>query len=189
MRRYILLSHDPGTMNTFYYDEMTGRICLLENKKIGNGTSAAVITGISVLIYAFVRRNENLVSIDSYSLYWISLWIGISAGILISIYGIRRARRKIDSLARVYSCSMPEKQEIAKQNHKWFFTCLFLIAAMITVCAVCWFLMIWVVPSVLVYAFFHFLMCMLTVLLIGAFVGNHPLRGWKIADKMRKGEI
>lgn len=47
----------------------------------------------------------------------------------------------------------------------------------------------WVVPSVLVYAFFHSLMCMLTVLLIGAFVGNHPLKGWKIADKMRKGEI
>lgn len=49
--------------------------------------------------------------------------------------------------------------------------------------------MIWVVPSVLVYAFFHSLMCMLTVLLIGAFVGNHPLKGWKITDKMRKGEI
>ena len=121
--------------------------------------------------------------------YWISLWIGIAAGILISLYGIRRAKRKIDAFARIYPCDASEKQEIAKQNHKWFLSYIFLIIAMVVVCATCRFLMIWVVPSVLVYAFFHSLMCMLTVLLIGAFVGNHPLKGWKIADKMRKGEI
>lgn len=34
MKRYVLLSHDSKTMNTFYYDEMTGQICLLENKKV-----------------------------------------------------------------------------------------------------------------------------------------------------------
>ena len=189
MRRYVLLSHDSKTGNTFYYDEMTGQICLLENKKIGNGISVPVIAGLSILIYVFVRRIENPVSIDKYVLYWVSLWIGIAAGIFFSLYGIRRAKRKIDTLARVYPCSIPEKQEIAKQNHKWFFTYIFLIAAMASFCAVCRFLMIWVVPSVLVYAFFHFLMCMLTVLLTGAFVGNRPLKGWKIADKMGKGEI
>lgn len=189
MRRYVLLSHDSKTGNTFYYDEMTGQICLLENKKIGNGISAPVIAGLSILIYVFVRRIENPVSIDKYVLYWISLWIGIAAGIFISLYGIGRAKRKIDTLARVYSCSIPEKQKIARQNHKWFFTYIFLIAAMASFCSVCRFLMIWVVPSVLVYAFFHFLMCMLTILLTGAFVGNHPLKGWKIADKMGKGKI
>lgn len=34
MKRYVLLSHDSKTMNTLYYDEMTGQICLLENKKV-----------------------------------------------------------------------------------------------------------------------------------------------------------
>ncbi len=63
MRRYVLLSHDSKTGNTFYYDEMTGQICLLENKKIGNGISAPVIAGLSILIYVFVRRIENPVSI------------------------------------------------------------------------------------------------------------------------------
>ena len=121
--------------------------------------------------------------------YWISLWSGIAAGILISLYGIRRAKRKIDAFARIYPCDASEKQEIAKQNHKWFLSYIFLIIAMVVVCATCRFLMIWVVPSVLVYAFFHSLMCMLTVLLTGAFVGNRPLKGWKIADKMGKGEI
>lgn len=189
MKRYVLLSHDSKTMNTFYYDEMTGQICLLENKKNGKGLSVGVIAGLSILIYTFVRRIENPVSIDKNLLYWISLWIGIAAGILISLYGIRRAKRKIDAFARIYPCDTSEKQEIAKQNHKWFFFYIFLIIAMVAVCAVCRFLMIWVVPSVLVYAFFHSLMCMLTVLLIGAFVGNHPLKGWKIADKMRKGDL
>lgn len=189
MKRYVLLSHDSKTMNTFYYDEMTGQICLLENKKNGKGLSVGVIAGLSILIYTFVRRIENPVSIDKNLLYWISLWIGIAAGILISLYGIRRAKRKIDAFARIYPCDTSEKQEIAKQNHKWFFSYIFLIIAMVAVCAVCRFLMIWVVPSVLVYAFFHSLMCMLTVLLIGAFVGNHPLKGWKIADKMRKGDL
>jgi len=135
------------------------------------------------------EKSENPVSIDNYMLYWTSLWIGIAAGIFSSIYGIGRAKRKIDQFARVYACSLQEKQEIAKQNHKWFFTYIFLLTAMTAVCAVGRFLMIWVVPSVLVYAFFHFLMCMLTVLLIGAFVGNHPLKGWKLVDKMRKGKI
>lgn len=189
MRRYVLLSHDSKTGNTFYYDEMTGQICRLENKKIGNGISIPVIVGLSVLIYAFVRRIENPVSIDKYVLYWISLWLGIAAGLFLSLYGIRRVKRKIDTLARGYFCSTPEKQEIAKKNHKWVFTYIFFIATMIFFCAVGGFLMIWIVPSVLIYAFFHFLMCMLTVLLTGAFVGNHPLKGWKIADKMGKGEI
>lgn len=189
MKRYVLLSHDSKTMNTFYYDEMTGQICLLENKKSEKGLSVGVIAGLSILIYTFVRRIENPVSIDKNLLYWISLWIGIAAGILISLYGIRRAKRKIDAFARIYPCDTLEKQEIAKQNHKWFLSYIFLIIAMVAVCAACRFLMIWVVPSVLVYAFFHSLMCMLTVLLVGAFAGNHPLKGWKIADKMRKEEI
>lgn len=189
MKRYVLLSHDSKTMNTFYYDEMTGQICLLENKKNGKGLSIGVIAGLSILIYTFVRRMENPVSIDKNLLYWISLWIGIAAGILISLYGIRRAKRKIDAFARSYPGDTSEKQEIAKQNHKWFFFYIFLIIAMAAVCAVCRFLMIWVVPSVLVYAFFHSLMCMLTVLLIGAFVGNHPMKGWKIANEMKKGKI
>lgn len=148
-----------------------------------------MIAGLSILIYTFVRRMENPVSIDKNLLYWISLWIGIAAGILISLYGIRRAKRKIDAFARSYPCDTSEKHEIAKQNHKWFFFYIFLIIAMAAVCAVCRFLMIWVVPSVLVYAFFHSLMCMLTVLLIGAFVGNHPMKGWKIANEMKKGKI
>lgn len=189
MKRYVLLSHDSKTMNTFYYDEMAEQICLLENKKSGRGLSVGVIAGFSILICVFVRRMENPVSIDKKLLYWISLWVGIAAGILISFYGIRRAKRKIDAFARIYSCDASEKQEIARQNHKWFFTYIFLIAALGFACVVGGFLMIWVVPSVLVYAFFHSFMCMLTVLLIGAFVGNHPLKGWKLAEKMRKGEI
>lgn len=39
MKCYVLLSHDSKTMNTFYYDEMIGQICLLENKKSGKGLS------------------------------------------------------------------------------------------------------------------------------------------------------
>lgn len=121
MKRYVLLSHDSKTMNTFYYDEMTGQICLLENKKSGKGISVGVIAGLSVLIYAFVRRIENPVSIDKDTLYWISFWIGITAGILIFLYGIRHAKRKIDTFARIYSCDTSEKQEIAKQNRKVFY--------------------------------------------------------------------
>ena len=76
MRRYVLLSHDSKTGNTFYYDEMTGQICLLENKKSEKGLSVGVIAGLSILIYVFVRRIENPVSIDKYVLYWVSLWMG-----------------------------------------------------------------------------------------------------------------
>ena len=47
---------------------------------------------------------------------------------------------------------------------------------------------IWVVPSVLVYAFLNSLMCLLTILLTIAFIGNHPIKGWKIASRILRGE-
>lgn len=155
MKRYVWLFHDSKTMNNFYYDELTGQICLLKNKKSGKGISAGVIAGFSVLIYVFVRRIERPVFINKEFLYWLSLGIGIALGIFLSWYGIKRARRKIA----------------------------------VSVNAAHRFLMLWIAPSVLVYAFLHSLMCMITVLLIAAFVGNRPLKGWKIADKMRKGKI
>lgn len=62
------------------------------------------------------------------------------------------------------------------------------MAIFIGVCVGYRFLMIWIVPSVLVYAFFNSVMCMITILLITGFVGNHPLKGWKIAGKILKGE-
>lgn len=72
---------------------------------------------LSILIYAFVRRIENPVSIDNYMLYWTSLWIGIAAGIFSSIYGIGCAKRKIDQFARGYACSLQEKREDLKFNY------------------------------------------------------------------------
>ena len=59
---------------------------------------------------------------------------------------------------------------------------------MVGICAVARFLMIWVVPSVLVYAFLNTLMCLLMILMVIAFVGNHPIKGWKIASRILRGE-
>jgi hypothetical protein len=32
------------------------------------------------------------------------------------------------------------------------------------------------------------LMCLLTILLTIAFIGNHPIKGWKIASRILRGE-
>lgn len=189
MMRYVWLFSDSKTMNSYYYDEITRKIYLLENKKGGKGLSAGVIAGFSIIIYAIVRKIERPISLDKDVLYWGSLGIGIALGVLLSVYAFRRAQRRIDALVKVYSCNTEEKQEMAKHTRKRFFTYIILILVMVFVCVVCRFLMLWIAPSIPVYAFFNSLMCMMTVLLIAAFVGNHPLKGWEIAGRILKGEI
>lgn len=189
MKRYVWLFHDSKTMNNFYYNEMTGNICLLENQKSGSRISIGVIAGLSILIYVIGRRIEKPVSIDKDILYWISLGIGVALGIVISAYGVRRAKRKVNRCVRMYPCSTEEKQEMARQNHRWFLRYLLLFAVMTAACAAYRFLMLWIAPSVSVYAFFNALMCMITILLIAAFANNRPLKGWKIANKILKKDL
>lgn len=131
LMKYIRLYTETKSMNSYYYEELTGEIFLLENKQGGNGLSVGIIAGTALMIYTFVRKME-------------------------------------------------------KQNHKWFFTSVVLILIMVGGCAGYRFLMILVAKSVPVYAFFNSLMCMLTILMIIAFVGNHPIKGWKIASRIRE---
>lgn len=184
----IWICTETKTMNSYYYDELTGEILLFENKKAGNGLSVGIITGISLVLYAFVRKIEKPISFDANLLYWISVGIGVALGVLIAGYMLKRAKRKIEKNVRIYPCGLEEKQAMAKQNHRYFFTYIFLILVMVGICAVSHFLMIWIVPSVLVYAFLNSLMCLLTILLTIAFVGNHPIKGWKIASRILRGE-
>lgn len=185
--KYIRLYTESKSMNSYYYEEQTGEMFLLEQKS-GNGLSVGIIAGISLVLYAFVRKIEKPISFDANLLYWLSMGVGAVLGVLIAVYMIKRARRKIERNVRSYPCGLEEKQEMAKQNHRYFFTYVFLILVMVGICAVARFLMIWVVPSVLVYAFLNTLMCLLTILMIIAFVGNHPIKGWKIASRILRGE-
>lgn len=185
--KYIRLYTESKSMNSYYYEEQTGEMFLLEQKR-GNGLCVGIIAGISIVLYAFVRKIEKPILFDANLLYWISMGVGVVLGVLIAVYMIKRARRKIERNVRSYPCGLEEKQEMAKQNHRYFFTYVFLILIMVGICAVARFLMIWVVPSVLVYAFLNTLMCLLTILMIIAFVGNHPIKGWKIASRILRGE-
>ncbi len=282
MVKYIRIYTESKSMNSYYYEEQTGEMFILEQNKGGNGLSVGIIAGISLVIYAFVRKIEKPISFDANLLYWISVgigvalgvliagymliiagislviyafvrkiekpisfdanllyWIsvgiGVALGVLIAGYMLKRAKRKIEKNVRIYPCGLEEKQAMAKQNHRYFFTYIFLILVMVGICAVShflmiWvvpsvlpcgleekqamakqnhryfftyiflilvmvgicavshFLMIWVVPSVLIYAFFNSLMCLLTILLTIAFIGNHPIKGWKIASRILRGE-
>ena len=173
--KYIRIYTESKSMNNYYYEEQTGEMFILEQSKGGNGLSVGIIVGISLVIYAFVRKIEKPISFDA-------------LGVLISGYMLKRAKRKIEKNVRIYPCGLEEKQAMAKQNHRYFFTYIFLILVMVGICAVSHFLMIWVVPSVLVYAFLNSLMCLLTILLTIAFIGNHPIKGWKIASRILRGE-
>lgn len=175
-------------MNSYYYEEQTGEMFLLEQNKGGNGLSVGIIAGISLVIFTFVRKIEKPISFNANLLYWSSMGVGVALGVLIAVYMLKRAKRKIERNVRSYPCGLEEKREMAKQNHRYFFTYVVLILIMVGICAVSRFLMIWVVPSVLVYAFFNTLMCLLTILMIMAFVGNHPIKGWKIASRILRGE-
>ena len=172
--KYIRIYTESKSMNSYYYEEQTGEMFILEQSKGGNGLS--------------VRKIEKPISFDANLLYWISVGIGVALGVLIAGYMLKRAKRKIEKNVRIYSCGLEEKQTMAKQNHRYFFTYIFLILVMVGICAVSHFLMIWVVPSVLVYAFLNSLMCLLTILLTIAFIGNHPIKGWKIASRILRGE-
>lgn len=185
--QYIRLYTDSKSMNSYYYEEQTGEMFLLEQKS-GNGLAVEIIAGISLVIYAFVRKIEKPIFFDANLLYWISMGLGVVLGVLIAAYMLKRAERKFERNVRIYPCGLEEKQAMAKQNHRYFFTYIFLILIMVGLCAVSRFLMIWVVPSVLVYAFLNSLMCLLTILLIIAFIGNHPIKGWKIASRILRGE-
>lgn len=185
--QYIRIYTDSKSLNSYYYEEQTGEMFLLEQKN-GNGLSVGIIAGISFVIYAFVRKIEKPISFEPNLLYWISVGIGVALGILIAGYMLKRAKRKIEKNVRIYPCGIEEKQAMAKQNHRYFFTYVFLLLVMVGICAVSRFLMIWVLPSVLVYAFFNSLMCLLTILLTIAFIGNHPIKGWKIASRILRGE-
>ena len=134
--KYIWICSEANTWSSYYYDELTEEFFVFDNKKGGNGLTVGVLSGISLMIYALVRKIEKPIPFDKNLLYWISLGLGVIVG----------------------------------------------------VCAGYRFLMIWIVPSVPVYAFFNSVMCMITVLLITGFVGNHPLKGWRIAGKILKGE-
>lgn len=175
-------------MNSYYYEEQTGEMFILEQSKGGNGFSIGIIAGISLVIYAFVRKIEKPISFDANLLYWISAGIGVALGVLIAGYMLKRAKRKIEKTVRLYLCELEEKQTMAKQNHRYFFTYVFLMLVMVGICAVSRFLMICVAPSVPIYAFLNLLMCLLTTLLIIAFIGSHPIKGWKIASRILRGE-
>lgn len=182
--KYIRLYTESKSMNSYYYEEQTGEMFLLEQSKGGNGLSVGILAGILLVLYACVRKIEKPISFDANLLYWISVGIGAAFGVLISGYMIKRAKRKIEKNVKIYPCGLEEKQAMAKQNHRYFFTYVFLILVMVGMCAAAHFLMIWVVPSVPVYAFFNALMWLLTILLILAFIGNHPIKGWKIASRI-----
>ena len=156
--KYIRIYTESKSMNSYYYEEQTGEMFILEQSKGGNGLSVGIIAGISLVIYAFVRKIEKPISFDANLLYWISVGIGVALGVLIAGYMLKRAKRKIEKNVRIYPCGLKEKQAMAKQNHRYFFTYIFLILVMVGICAASHFLMIWVVPSVLVYAFLNSLM-------------------------------
>lgn len=184
--QYIRLYAESKSLNSYYYEEQTGEIFLLEQNKGGSGLSVGIIAGISLVIFAFVRKMEQPVSFDGNLLYWISAGTGAALGILSAGYMLERAKRKIERKVRPYSCGLEEKQKMAKQNHRYFFTYVVLILIMAGVCAGYRFLMLWVVPAVPVYAFFNALMCLLTAFMIIAFAGNHPIKGWRIASRILK---
>ena len=186
--KYIWMCSEANTWSSYYYDEQTEEFFVFDNKKGGNGLVVGVLSGISLIIYALVRNIEKPIPFDKNLLYWISLGLGVIVGAIVSGYLLRRAKRKVEENARVYPCRLEEKRKLAKQNRKSFFQHMVLIAIFIGVCVGYRFLMVWIVPSVLVDAFFNSVMCMITILLITGFVGNHPLKGWKIAGKILKGE-
>ncbi len=57
MMQYIRLYTDSKSMNSYYYEEQTGEMFLLEQKS-ENGLAVGIIAGISLVIYAFVRKIE-----------------------------------------------------------------------------------------------------------------------------------
>lgn len=181
---YVRLYTETTSMNSYYYEELSGEIFLFENKRGGNGLCMGTIAGISLVIFTFVRKIEKSIPFDANLLYWISTWIGVILGVFISGYMLKRAKRKIERNVRIYPCGLEELRTMAKQNRKWFFKHIVLVLSMGGMCAVSHFLMIWVVPSVPIYAFFNLLMCLMTTLMLLSFAGSHPIKGWKIAGKI-----
>lgn len=72
MMQYIRLYTDSKSMNSYYYEEQTGEMFLLEQKS-ENGLAVGIIAGISLVIYAFVRKIEKPIFFDANLLYWISM--------------------------------------------------------------------------------------------------------------------
>lgn len=151
--KYIWMCSEANTWSSYYYDEQTEEFLYLIIKR-GNGLVVGVLSGISLIIYALVRNIEKPIPFDKNLLYWISLGLGVIVGAIVSGYLLRRAKRKVEENARVYPCRLEEKRKLAKQNRKSFFQHMVLIAIFIGVCVGYRFLMVWIVPSVLVYAFF-----------------------------------
>lgn len=118
--KYIRIYTESKSMNNYYYEEQTGEMFILEQSKGGNGLSVGIIAGISLVIYAFVRKIEKPISFDANLLYWISVGIGVTLGVLIAGYMLKRAKRKIEKNVRIYPCGLEEKQAMAKQNHRYF---------------------------------------------------------------------
>ena len=54
--KYIRIYTESKSMNSYYYEEQTGEMFILEQSKGGNGLSVGIIAGISLVIYAFVRK-------------------------------------------------------------------------------------------------------------------------------------
>lgn len=52
--KYIRIYTESKSMNSYYYEEQTGEMFILEQSKGGNGLSVGIIAGISLVIYAFV---------------------------------------------------------------------------------------------------------------------------------------
>ena len=60
--KYIRIYTESKSMNSYYYEEQTGEMFILEQSKGGNGLSVGIIAGISLVIYAFVRKIEKPIS-------------------------------------------------------------------------------------------------------------------------------
>ena len=65
--QYIRIYTESKTMNSYYYGEQTGEMFILEQSKGGNGLSVEIIAGISLVIYAFIRKIEKPISFDAVS--------------------------------------------------------------------------------------------------------------------------
>lgn len=73
-----------------------------------------------MIIYALVRNIEKPIPFDKNLLYWISLGLGVIVGAIVSGYLLRRAKRKVEENARVYSCGLEENGNWQNRTEKAF---------------------------------------------------------------------
>lgn len=169
----VLICNDPEKGLNFYYCIKDSKIYAIRQEG-GNGVPIGITTGMSVILYSFIRKFNIYINIEPDTLFFMSLILGVVTGLILTLIFKIRLNSRISKTAFEYCVDIIEMKKFVRLGKKQFYTNLWLMGFMVLVEWVYRMVMIMAEPGNLTYAFCHYVIWIINGLLVGSFLVTKP---------------